>query len=146
MNINLPNYLLIECLHEGVDTIIYRDRRKSDLSTFILKTIKAEFPTLEEITRLRHEYKILLDLANIKGIPKVYSLEKSGNNLALILEDFWGISFQKLLTLEEIPILSFLSIAIQITEILHEIHKNHIIHKDINPQNILLDPESLTTR
>ncbi|GAB1543319.1 AAA family ATPase [Scytonema sp. NUACC21] len=146
MTISLPGYLLNECLHEGIDTAIYRGRRESDLSTVIIKTINAEYPTLEEITRLRHEYKILQTLVDIKGIAKVYSLEHYGNNSAIILEDFWGISFQKLLTLGKLPVLPFLSIAIQLADILYGIHKNHIIHKDINPQNILLDSDSLTVK
>ncbi|MDZ8183567.1 MAG: AAA family ATPase [Nostoc sp. ChiSLP02] len=146
MVVNLPGYLLNECLHEGIDTAIYRARRESDFSTVIIKTINAEYPTLEEITRLRHEYTILEVLADIKGIAKVKSLEHYGHSSAIILEDFWGISFQKLLTLGKLPVLSFLPLAIQLAEILHNVHKNHIIHKDINPQNILLDPDSLTVK
>jgi predicted ATPase/GAF domain-containing protein/tRNA A-37 threonylcarbamoyl transferase component Bud32 len=146
MIFNLPGYLLNDCLHEGRDTAIYRVRRESDYSTVIVKTINAEYPTLEEITRLRHEYTLLQTLADIKGIAKAYSLEHYGNNLAIILEDFWGISFQQLLTLGKLPVLSFLPIAIQLAETLHSIHKNHIIHKDINPQNILLEPDSLTVK
>jgi len=146
MAANLPGYLLNEYLYEGVDTSIYRGRSESDFSTVIIKTTKAEYPTLEEITSLRHEYTILQALADVKGIVKVHGLEKSGNSLALILEDFWGISFQQLLALGKLPVLTFLSIAIQLAEILHNIHTKQIIHRNINPQNILLAPESLTVK
>ncbi len=146
MTINLPGYSLTECLYEGVDTVIYRARRESDFSTVIVKTIKAEYPSLEEITRLRHEYKLLQQLAGIKGIVKVYDLEQDHNNVALILEDFWGFSFRQLTKINKIPALSFLPLAIQLTETLHEIHQKNIIHKDLNPQNILLDPEKWTVK
>ncbi|MGE5660401.1 MAG: AAA family ATPase [Actinomycetota bacterium] len=143
---NLPGYLLNECLHQGVDTVIYRARKESDLSTVIVKTIKAEYPTLEEITHLRHEYKILQHLAGTKGIIKVYDFIHYESSFAILLEDCWGVSFQELIHAQRLPILSFLSLAIQTAEILHEVHQKNIIHKDINPQNILLEPDFLTVK
>ncbi|MBU7586056.1 MAG: serine/threonine-protein kinase PknK [Nostoc sp. TH1S01] len=143
---NLSGYLLNEYLYESVDTSIYRCRRASDFSTFIIKTTRAKHPTLEEITSLHHEYTILQALANVKGIIKADSLEKYGNSSALILEDIWGISFYQLLTLGKLPVLTFLSVAIQLAEILHSIQAKQIIHRDINPHNILLAPESLTVK
>lgn len=71
---NLPGYLLNECLHQGADTVIYRARKESDFSAVIVKTIKAEYPTLEEITHLRHEYKILQHLPPSLIFPVVKRL------------------------------------------------------------------------
>ncbi|MDV2995292.1 MAG: hypothetical protein N4J56_004946 [Chroococcidiopsis sp. SAG 2025] len=69
----LPGYLLNECIYEGTNTIIYRTLKQSDFSTVIIKTNKAEYPSLDEVTRLRHEYKILKTLSKVKGIVKAYS-------------------------------------------------------------------------
>ncbi|MFB2923889.1 trifunctional serine/threonine-protein kinase/ATP-binding protein/sensor histidine kinase [Aerosakkonema funiforme] len=138
--LKLLGYELTEAIHEGVKTVIYRGLKLSSQSSVIIKTLLAEYPTLEEISRLRHEYKILAPL-NIPGIAKPLALENYRNGLALILEDFQGISVKQLLSEQKISILSFLSLASQLAEIIHELHQNHIIHKDIKPQNILIDTQ-----
>ncbi|MBD3560030.1 serine/threonine protein kinase, partial [Planktothrix sp. FACHB-1355] len=132
-------------IHEGVKTLIYRAYRERDNTSAIVKTLKAEYPTLEEITRLRHEYKILESL-HIEGIIKVYSLENYKNGLALLLEDFGDKSLKDLMTSQKIPLLSFLSIAIQLASILADLHKDKIIHKDIKPQNILIDSQTWSVK
>ncbi|HEY9851990.1 MAG TPA: AAA family ATPase [Leptolyngbyaceae cyanobacterium] len=137
----LPGYQLTEAIHEGAKTIIYRGVKLPSQTSVIIKTLLEEYPTLEEISRLRHEYKIILPL-NISGIAKPIALENYKNGLALILEDFRGNSLKKLISTQKISILAFLSIARQLAETLHELHQNQIIHKDIKPQNILIDPQN----
>jgi len=40
-----------------------------------------------------------------------------------------------------LPLQEFLSIAIKTAEILSSIHAANIVHKDINPANIIFNPE-----
>ncbi len=139
--LTLLGYQLTEAIHEGVKTVIYRGIKLHSQTSVIIKTLLAEYPTLEEISRLRHEYKITLPL-NILGIAKPIGLENYKHGLALILEDFQGDSLKKLISTQKISILGFLSIARQLAETLHELHQNQIIHKDIKPQNILINPQN----
>ncbi|MEG4105396.1 AAA family ATPase [Microcoleus sp. S13_C5] len=142
MKTTLPGYKLLSLpIHEGVNTVIYRGVRESDLTPVIVKTLKAEYPTIEEIARLRHEYKILKTL-DIAGIIKAYSLEKHNNGLALILEDFGGDSLKNLIAAKNLEISEFLSLAIHLAETLAQLHENKIIHKDIKPQNIIIKPKT----
>ncbi|MEG4808951.1 AAA family ATPase [Microcoleus sp. F8-D3] len=142
MKTTLPGYKLLSSpLHKGVNTVIYRGVRESDQTPVIVKTLKAEYPTIEEIARLRHEYKILNTL-DIAGIIKAYSLEKHNNGLALILEDFGGDSLKNLITAKHLEISAFLSIAIHLAETLAQLQENKIIHKDIKPQNIIINSET----
>ena len=81
---------------------------------------------------------------NLEGTIKVYGLEETSNNCILILEDFGGISLKQWLnngedSLRVLPLKEFLTIAIQITKILGKVHAANIIHKDINPANILIN-------
>ena len=77
------------------------------------------------------------------GVVKAYSLEKHQNTLVICLEDFGGESLkiwqdeQRTFTLDEL-----LTFAIQTTDILGQIHQQNIIHKDINPSNIILNPNT----
>lgn len=65
MSITIPGYKLSNIIHEGVNTVIYRAIKKPEQTPAIVKLLKSEYPTLEEITRLRHEYKILQLLINL---------------------------------------------------------------------------------
>ncbi len=131
-------YKNLSKIHEGVATFIYRGTLEPDSTSVIIKTLKAEYPTLEEITRLRHEYKILQPL-NIEGVVKALSLETYKNKLALVLEDFKGISLYTFLKQQQLSSIAFLGLARQLAEILHELHQNQIIHKNIKPNNILIN-------
>ncbi|MEG4575136.1 AAA family ATPase [Microcoleus sp. N3A4] len=142
MKTTLLGYKLLSLpLHEGVNTVIYRGVRESEQTQVIIKTLKAEYPTIEEIARLRHEYKILKTL-DMTGIVKAHSLEKHNNGLALILEDFGGKSLKNLIAAKHLEISEFLSLAIHLAETLAHLHENKIIHKDIKPQNIIINSKT----
>ncbi|MEG4281640.1 AAA family ATPase [Microcoleus sp. A006_D1] len=136
----LPGYEITEVLQLGVKSIIYRGVRESDRASVIIKTLRTEYPTIEEITRLRHEYKISSNL-KLEGIIKPYTLEKYKNSFALILEDCGGQSLRHHLAGNNIKSAEFLRLAIQIAQTLGEVHQNQIIHKDIKPSNIIITPD-----
>ncbi|MEH2315884.1 hybrid sensor histidine kinase/response regulator [Nostoc sp.] len=138
----LPGYNFIEALHEGVNTVIYRASKQSDQTLAIVKALKAEYPSLEELTRLRHEYKISQTLVDIEGIVKSLALENHHNGLALILADFGGESLKKYISDRQLSLSEFLTIAIQLASTLTQLHQAKIIHKDIKPDNIVINPET----
>lgn len=137
----LPGYQIQDALDVSQDKIIYRGIKKSTQLPVIIKTLKTDYPTLEQITRLKHEYKITANL-NLEGVIKAYSLEKTDNSFALILEDIGGQSLTQLLETRNLNLAEFLLIAIQIAQILGELHQNEIIHKDLKPANIIIEPLS----
>ncbi|MEW5856020.1 MAG: AAA family ATPase [Cyanobacteriota bacterium] len=142
MSLSIVGYNYIETIYEGATTLVYRASRELEASSVIIKTLKAEYPTLEQLTRLRHEYKILQAL-HIEGIAKPLALESYKNGLALILADLGGEPLTKLLNLQKsIELSRFLPIAIQLASILGDLHQNNIIHKDINPNNILINEKT----
>ena len=136
----LPGYTITEVVQLGVKSIIYRAVRESDRASVIIKILNSEYPTIEEITRLRHEYKISSDL-KLEGIVKPHSLEKYKNSLALILEDCGGQSLRHHLAGKNIKLQKFLPLAMQVAQTLGEVHQNQIIHKDIKPSNIIITPD-----
>lgn len=139
------NYKLIEKINEGLNTVVYRGQRKEDGQAVIIKLLRAEYPTLEEIMQLRHEYEISRNL-NLEGIVKPYGLENHRNGLALILEDSKGEALKKFLSHRQLELKEFLSIAIQLADTLGKLHDNKIIHKDIKPTNIIITPATLEVK
>ncbi|MFW9263015.1 AAA family ATPase [Nostoc sp. CALU 546] len=138
----LPSYNFIEALYEGVNTVIYRASKQSDQTLAIIKALKAEYPSLEELTRLRHEYKISQTIVDIEGIVKSLALENHHNGLALILADFGAESLKKYISDRQLSLTEFLTIAIQLASTLTQLHQAKIIHKDIKPDNIVINPET----
>src|SRR4028119_516207 len=109
-----PGYNITEIIYEGLRTVVYRGIRENDRQPVIVKTIKDEYPTIEQITRLRQEYIIIQNL-DIQGIVKPYSLETYQNSFALVLEDFGGRSINQLLTHKRNQLKEVLLIAISLT-------------------------------
>lgn len=139
--ITIPGYTITETIHESVKTIVYRGYRDENEQPVILKITKAEFPTLEETTRFKQEYKILENL-NLTGIIKAYALEAYQNQTALILEDLGGESLKNFMQVKKISLSDSLKIGIKITSALSNLHHNNIIHKDIKPKNIIINPQT----
>ena len=136
--LGLNGYRIVQEIHSGVKSLVYRGYRERDQQPAIVKFLKSEYPTLEEVTRLRNEYKIAQPL-DCPSITKVYSLENYRNSFALILEDFGGSSLDQLLTNQTFPLTEVLRIAIVLIDALDYLHRHSIIHKDIKPANIIIN-------
>ncbi|HBE34891.1 MAG TPA: serine/threonine protein kinase, partial [Cyanobacteria bacterium UBA11368] len=135
----LSGYEIIEKIYEGVRTVVYRGQRERDRQPVIVKIIQDEHPSLEQITNLRQEFIITQNL-DCEGIVKAYSLENYQNSFALILEDFGGQSLDRFRAANKLSITEFLRVAIALSETLIYLHQVPIIHKDIKPSNIIINP------
>ncbi|MFP4578112.1 MAG: AAA family ATPase [Coleofasciculus sp.] len=132
---------ILDQIYESRNSLVYRGIRESDQQSVILKVLKQDYPTPAEINRYQQEYQITRSL-NFGGVVQAYSLEPYQTTLVIIFEDFGGSSLKLLLQERGFTLKEFLSIAIRNTESLGRIHAAHIIHKDINPANIVFNPET----
>ncbi|MCZ8045150.1 MAG: AAA family ATPase [Microcystis aeruginosa K13-05] len=135
----MPDYQIIEKIHESSNSLVYRAILKQNNQSVILKILKENYPNPLQITRYQQEYEITHSL-NVDTIVKAYDLQRYENSLVIFLEDFDGKSLNLLISQSKLSLDNFLKIAIKITESLAEIHKANIIHKDINPSNIVYNP------
>ncbi|MEG5001049.1 AAA family ATPase [Microcoleus sp. B4-D4] len=160
--LRISDYDLQELIHQGTNTVIYRAVSLKNRQPAILKVLNTEYPTLEQITRLKHEYQIAVNL-DCQYTVKVDRLETHPNCLVLVLEDFGGISLEQWIAraqnaasstnvtaaataLYQLPIAQFLNIAIQLAKALVFLHQNHIIHKDIKPANIIINSATMQVK
>jgi len=138
----LAGYKDFTQIHANANSQVYRARRTDDGQPVILKFLNRDYPTPEQIRRYRQEYHLTCQL-NSPGIIKAYQLEEWHRSYAIVLEDFGAISLKQWLEEQEtLPLQEFLCLAIAITESLGQIHNQQIIHKDINPRNIVFNPET----
>lgn len=141
MQITLAGYVIDELIYDSSRTIVYRATKTTERQPVVIKILKSQLPRIDEIARFKQEYQILSQL-DFVGIVKAYGLEKYQNKLVLILEDFAGKSLKEFTQTKQLNLKEFLQIAIQLTTALSFVHQNNIIHKDIKPKNILINPQT----
>ncbi|MCW6050862.1 AAA family ATPase [Lyngbya sp. CCAP 1446/10] len=139
--LSIPGVAAQTLLYESANSLVYRAIREADNQPIILKLLKESYPTPQELVRYRTEYRITQELKEA-GIVQVYDLQKYQNSLVMFVEDFGGESLTIWMQQRKLTLDKFLQIAIATTEALGQIHRANIIHKDINPSNIVYKPET----
>ena len=141
-------YEIKEKLHESGNTLVQRAIRLSDGKPVILKTLYEAYPSPERLARFKREYEITASLnekaqegEEIPGIIAAYGIENLQNKWVLILEDFGATDLEHAQE-DAWQIADFFSLALQISDALGQVHARQIIHKDINPSNIVYNPIS----
>jgi serine/threonine protein kinase len=137
----IHGFQITEKLHETRRSVVYRAIRTADHCRVVLKMLNSEYPTPRGLARYRQEYDILCSLS-IPGVIQAYGLEKLGNTAMIVLEDFGGSSLSESFQRQQPTIEQLLDLAIQTTAALGQIHTQGIIHKDINPSNLVWNPRS----
>lgn len=137
----IPGYKINEKVHEGLHFIVYRGIRLRDQEAVILKLLKGDFPLPEAKAALRHEFEIT-KMLQMSGIVKVFGLEKVHHSMMIVMEDFGAVSIGRYMEHHKLDMETFLRLAISITDTLGHIHFKNVMHKDINPSNIVWNPET----
>ncbi|MEG4588712.1 AAA family ATPase [Microcoleus sp. MOSTC5] len=141
--IELAGYQIVDRIYSGTRTLVYRGIRLCDQKPVAIKVLRNEYPSFSELLNFRNQYTIAKNL-NLPGIIQTYSLEAYQNGYALIVEDFGGISLKEWTGKgKTVPsLVEFFQIAIDLCNTLDILCRQRIIHKDIKPANILINPET----
>ncbi len=140
-SLQILGYGITELLYLGSRTVVYRAMQEVAQRSVVIKMLRPEYPSLNELAQFRHQYSIAKNLV-IPGIIQPLSLESLGNRYALVMEDCGGIALDQYIRQQSLSLSDVLAIALQIAEILQELHQARVIHKDIKPANLLIHPES----
>ncbi len=146
---HLSGYQITEQLYTGTRTLVYRAIRTSDQCPVVIKLLRNEYPNFHELVGFRNQYTIAKNL-DLPSIIKPLTLEVYHNSYALVMEDFGGVSLSTYLKTatnqtqpsQALPLAEFFQVAIQLTDIIHYLYQNRVIHKDIKPANILINPDT----
>jgi predicted ATPase/signal transduction histidine kinase len=146
---NLSGYHITEKLYVGTRTLVYRGIRTRDQYPVVVKLLRNKYPTFNEIVQFRNQYTIAKNL-DFPHLVKALTLEVYQNSYVLVMEDFGGVSLSTYLKTatnetqpsQTLPLAEFLQLAIQLTDIIHYLYQKRVIHKDIKPANILINPDT----
>lgn len=148
--IQMLGYVKLETLYENRGTFVCRAQNKEG-KTCLVKTIKDDQPTREQLARFEYEYTLLNGL-DMKGIIPLRELVKHYKGHVMVMEDKGGIPIMdapifksirhgdRQLSIDKLQWI--LEIFMEMAEILGRLHDRNLIHKDINTANFLFLPDS----
>ncbi|MDY6804703.1 MAG: AAA family ATPase [Cyanobacteriota bacterium] len=139
--LTLTGYQIADTLYDGTRTVVYRGVKTDESKSVAIKKLRKEYPTFNELLQFRHQYLLSKNL-DFPGIVRPIALEKYGNGYVLVMEDVGGVSLSEYYSDRPLDMEEFLRIAIALIEILENLYRNRVIHKDIKPANILINPET----
>lgn len=126
-------------------TQVYRGRRLADGQPVILKTNTNEYPTPAETARLKHEFDFNQQL-NLPGVIRVLELVQHGSRTWLVVEDIGGESLKGLLEQGRVDLEGTLQIAVQVVQVLGQLHQRNIVHRDVKPHNLIVNVKTWEAR
>ncbi|MFO8040663.1 MAG: AAA family ATPase [Sodalinema sp.] len=139
--LKLLQYQVLETLSENPTTIVYRAIEDPQQRPVILKTLLADHPKAADIARLRYEHDLVCQL-DCPGIVKPYGLQQWQGRPVLVLEDFGGRDLTHWLNPNSLDLEQTLRIGQKIAIALGQLHQQHLIHKDLKPENIVFNPQT----
>lgn len=134
------NYKLLNCLFENDKLSIFKAQNIQTEESLLIKILKSPYPSRKEVENLEYEFKITSTI-KISGIIKPIIIESLEHNKAIIMEGFDGITLHDYFKNKK-SLLQMLGVAIKITRIIQDIHNIDIIHRNINPYNFLINPDT----
>lgn len=134
-------YELLERIGEGGMSVVYKAKDKL-LNRFVaIKILKPEFIGDHKfIDSFRRESQAAASMSH-PNIVNIYDVGKEGNIHYIVMELIEGRALSD--TIKEqgpMPYPKVIAISKQIAAALSFAHKNHIIHRDVKPHNIMMTP------
>lgn len=144
MAVSVPGYQYIETIFSNGRTLVCRALREADGKRVILKQLEEELPDPGKLSRFSFSYDVLCQFDH-PNIIKALQWLKGQNPPTIVLEDSNSIDLTRYLRTfsnNRLPVDTFLNIAVQLADALSVIHHAQVIHKDLHPGNILINPDT----
>jgi len=120
---------------DGSHSTVSRARRRSDGAPVILKQLRERRPSIAQLAAVAREFDVTL-AASGDGVVRVHELHPE---LGLVLEDFGARSLSMILRDRRLSLEETLRVILQIADALARVHRLDIVHRDVNPSNIVLN-------
>src|SRR3954452_24364346 len=135
---------VLEPIRNSAEFTLYRARQHGNPSPLLVLAPAAEQPLPQSLRRLEHEYSLAAELEPAWAARPLALTRHEGRTM-LVLADPGGDPLDHVLEKESrqpLEVTRVLSIAINLAEALGHAHQRGLIHKDIKPENVLVDNAS----
>ncbi len=135
-------YEILEKIGTGGMSDVYK-AKDHKLNRFVaVKVLKQEFSeNANFVSKFRIEAQAAAGLMH-PNIVNVYDVGEEGGIYYIVMELVEGITLKKYIEKKaRLSVKEAISIAIQVSMGIEAAHNNHIIHRDIKPQNIIISKE-----
>ena len=138
----IGKYLITEKIGDGGSSIIYKGIHNILKLPVAIKMLKHEMAMEPEFIEIfSNEAKIIAQL-NHPHIVRVYDIEELYRTVFIVMEYLEGFPLRQLLdSTKTLSLAKTLEIALQVCYGLEYAHSHAIIHQDINPRNIFMQPD-----
>jgi Tol biopolymer transport system component len=134
-------YQVTAQIGEGGMGQVYRATDSNLARTVAIKVLPDAFAQdADRVARFEREARMLAAL-NHPNIAHIYGLERTQNQIALVMELVDGPTLDERILRGAIPLSEALPIARQIAEALENAHELGIVHRDLKPANIKVRPD-----
>jgi len=134
--ISVPGFKNLKIVHQSAETLVYSATRIKDSARLFLRQLRPESTSPELVAQYRKEYELLQKLDS-SNVIKVVDLIFVNGTPILAMENAPGTSLSSLMENEKLEPVEATSIALSIVTALEYIHSKFIVHKDLNPTNII---------
>ncbi|MGZ8184279.1 MAG: protein kinase domain-containing protein [Methylobacter sp.] len=138
----IDRYQIKERIHDGGWYRLYRAVCLQGFREVMLKYLADSHPSPAMLAGFRLEYRILQQLT-LPTVISALALENHGRQLVLVREYFSGQTLREYAAGRTLPIEEIYYLISALVETLDTIHRHGIVHGNLNPDNLLLDPEQM---
>ena len=132
-----PGYQVREWLAGNPQHAMWRAIRVHDGRPVVLKIPVAPQPTPLDIARLHHEVEIT-GLLPEDAVVRALSVERWDAGYALVIDDTGGTAMSVRIS-QQMAVRTVLELGLAVAGAVAAVHAHGVIHKDLNPANIIVD-------
>ncbi|PKM37024.1 MAG: hypothetical protein CVV06_08025 [Gammaproteobacteria bacterium HGW-Gammaproteobacteria-10] len=140
--LQIDEYLIKECLSDRGWYRLYRAVRVQDRKEVTLKYLEESHPSDAMLACFRSEFDILKRVA-MPAVIEGLDLLNHGRRLILVREYFNGCTLREYAAGLALPVKEAFGLIFELIESIAAIHRHGVIHGNLNPTNILVDPKQM---
>jgi len=145
MALSIDGFSELEEIHRSPSSLVLRGIRDDDGRRVVLKTPNRPHPTSAEVAMLIREVRLARRAAGPHTAEMLGQLDRDGVPV-LVMQDAGTRSLAALLREDPPPFGRKLELAVEAARAVAQVHDAGVIHKDINPSNLVYDVEAGTLR